>query len=150
MVSHRVQISRGAAATQPAVERHFNELKKRYGIVHVINLLGSKEGESVLSEEYNNRILSLNEKSGTIGSGKYNEKDDNDYDEWSMETENPVHIYGFDFNHICKNGNYENVNYLLVEINEILESFAFFLVDLETNTPIFYQKGVFRTNCVDW
>src|SRR5579862_4654371 len=127
-MSHKIQISRGAAATQPAVERHFNELQSRYGDVDMINLLGVKEGEIVLSKEYNERIFNLN------GNG----------------VENRVRMKNFDFHTICKSGSYENVILLIHDIQDRLEFFCFFLIDMETNLPIFYQKGVFRTNCVDW
>ncbi|CAB5215983.1 unnamed protein product [Rhizophagus irregularis] len=46
VMSHKIQISRGPDATQPAVERHFNELEIRYGDVDIINLLGVKEDKS--------------------------------------------------------------------------------------------------------
>lgn len=127
-MSHKIQISRGPDATQPAVERHFNELEIRYGDVDIINLLGVKEGESILSKEYKERILNLNENSG----------------------DNFVRMNNFDFHTICKSGSYENVSLLIHDIQDRLESFCFFLLDMETNSPIFYQKGVFRTNCVDW
>lgn len=127
-MSHKIQISRGPAATQPAVERHFNELHNRYGDVYVTNLLGIKEGESVLSKEYRDRISDLN------GNG----------------ADNRVPMKDFDFNTICRNGSYENVSLLITDIKDQLEAFCFFLLDIETNTPIFKQKGVFRTNCVDW
>ncbi|CAG8435695.1 6208_t:CDS:10 [Diversispora eburnea] len=140
VVSHRIQLSRGAAATQPAVERHFNELKKRYGNVHIINLLGAKEGEFLLSDEYRNRIKSLNEKIGNI------EKKIEKKIEIYNNEDNEVKISEFDFNGICKNGNYENANILIHDIRELLESSAFLVVDSATNTPICYQKGVFRTN----
>src|ERR1044071_9141690 len=126
-MSHKIQISRGPAATQPAVERHFNELQCRYGDVYVINLLGVKEGEFILSKEYSERIASLN------GNG----------------VDNRVGMKNFDFHTICKGGSYENVSLLIQDIQERLEGFCFFLLDLETNSPIFYQRGVFRTNCVD-
>ncbi|CAG8622154.1 10250_t:CDS:2, partial [Dentiscutata heterogama] len=127
VMSHKIQISRGPAATQPAVERHFNELQSRYGDVHIINLLGVKEGEYVLGKEYKDRIIDLN------GNG----------------LENRVLFTNFDFNSICKTGNYENMVQLFSLIGEKLEYFAFFALDRETNSPIFYQKGVFRANCMD-
>ncbi|RIA99440.1 SacI homology domain-containing protein [Glomus cerebriforme] len=127
VMSHKIQISRGPAATQPAVERHFNELQSRYGDVDIINLLGVKEGEAILSKEYSERISNLN------GNG----------------VDNCLRMKNFDFHTICKSGSYENVSLLINDIQDRLESFCFFLIDMETNSPIFYQKGVFRTNCVD-
>ncbi|CAG8567321.1 14780_t:CDS:10, partial [Cetraspora pellucida] len=118
VMSHKIQISRGPAATQPAVERHFNELQSRYGNVHIVNLLGVKEGEFVLGKEYKDRIIDLN------GNG----------------LENRVLFTDFDLNSICKNGNYENMAQLFSVIGERIEDFAFFALDMESNRPIFYQK----------
>ncbi|CAG8799867.1 23997_t:CDS:2, partial [Gigaspora rosea] len=122
VMSHKIQISRGPAATQPAVERHFNELQSRYGDVQILNLLGTKEGEYILSKEFQDRIIDLN------GNG----------------LENRVLFTNFDFNSICKNGNYENMAQLFSMIGEKLEYFAFFVLDKETNSPIFYQKDVLK------
>ncbi|KAG9307113.1 hypothetical protein G9A89_016941 [Geosiphon pyriformis] len=126
VMGHKVQISRGADATQPAVERHFTDLLNRYGEVYIINLLGPKEGEALLTREYHDRVRDLYE-GGTH-----------------------FQMTNFDFNTICKNGSYENVKHLLPNIRETLDNFEFFLLDLETDTPLRHQIGVFRTNCVDW
>ncbi|CAG8655967.1 30604_t:CDS:10, partial [Racocetra persica] len=123
MMAHKIQISRGPAATQPAVERHFNELQSRYGNVHIVNLLGIKEGEYALSKEYKARIIDLN------GNG----------------LENRVLLTDFDFNSICKTGNYENMVHLFSMIGERIEDFAFFAQDMESNCPIFYQKEALNT-----
>ncbi|CAG8712217.1 15292_t:CDS:2, partial [Racocetra fulgida] len=120
MMAHKIQISRGPAATQPAVERHFNELQSRYGNVHIVNLLGVKEGEYALSKEYKARIIDLN------GNG----------------LENRVLLTDFDFNSICKTGNYENMVHLFSMIGDKIEEFAFFALDMESNCPIFYQKDI--------
>lgn len=126
-MSHKIQISRGPAATLPAVERHFNELQSRYGEVYILNLLSQlKDGEFLLCNEYQNRTNDLN-KRGYI-----------------------YQFFSFDFHAICGNSNYENLSILIRDIRKNLESIGFFLLDMETNSPIFYQKGVFRTNCVDW
>ncbi|CAG8626908.1 8557_t:CDS:10, partial [Ambispora leptoticha] len=125
VIGHKVQISRGTDATQPAVERHFTELANRYGELNIINLLGPKEGEKLLAEEYHNQVDILNSSGAQVV------------------------MTDFDFNTICKNGNYDKVKLLLLSIMENLEKFEFFGLDTESNVPIFKQKGIFRTNCVD-
>ena len=50
-------MSRGAALTTPAFEKHFRRLAREHGEVVILNLLGvnlvgSKEGEAVLSTAY--------------------------------------------------------------------------------------------------
>jgi hypothetical protein len=47
----RIQITR-PHASQPAFERHFAQLTEEYGAVHVINLLGTKENEAILTSTY--------------------------------------------------------------------------------------------------
>jgi hypothetical protein len=47
----RIQITR-PHASQPAFERHFSHLTEEYGFVHAINLLGSKENETILTAAY--------------------------------------------------------------------------------------------------
>ena len=47
----RIQITR-PHASQPAFERHFFQLMEEYGLVHAINLLGQKENEASLTNEY--------------------------------------------------------------------------------------------------
>ena len=45
-------MSRGYEASAPAFERHLTLLKERYGEQVVINLLGNKEGEHMLSQQF--------------------------------------------------------------------------------------------------
>lgn len=47
----KVQITR-PNASQPAFERHFAQLTDEYGSVQAINLLGSKDAESTLTNAY--------------------------------------------------------------------------------------------------
>ena len=50
--AHKVRMSRGDEASAPVYNRHMNMLKKRYGDVAMINLLGTKEGEDVVSKAF--------------------------------------------------------------------------------------------------
>ena len=47
----RIQLTR-PHASQPSFDKHFADLVEEYGAVHVINLLGTKENESILSNAY--------------------------------------------------------------------------------------------------
>ncbi|MCP9266253.1 SYNJ1 protein [Dirofilaria immitis] len=49
--SHKVKL-RAFEASSPAFNRHFRALKEEYGEVIVVNLLGSKEGETLLSKAF--------------------------------------------------------------------------------------------------
>lgn len=57
MGSHKVRISRGFEASKPAFNRHMCTIKQQYGKQVIVNLLGtsligSKEGEATLSQEF--------------------------------------------------------------------------------------------------
>jgi hypothetical protein len=51
----RIQITR-PQASQPAFERHFAQLTEEYGAVHAVNLLGTKENEVILTNEYGRHL----------------------------------------------------------------------------------------------
>lgn len=128
LVQHKIQISRGPAATLPAVKRHFDELTERYQAVCNINLLSQKEtsaGELLLGNAFNTAVNQLNV---------------------SKET---VRMVNFDLHAECRGGNYDNVAVLMKNIRRILDDYSFFLMDSDDNQIICKQKGVFRTNCMD-
>ncbi|XP_049868542.1 synaptojanin-1 [Pectinophora gossypiella] len=59
--SHKVKMSRGYDASTSACDRHFTQLKRNYGSVIVVNLLGSSmiggsEGEATLSNAFQKHI----------------------------------------------------------------------------------------------
>ncbi|KAI7874281.1 SacI homology domain-containing protein [Mucor mucedo] len=128
LVQHKIQISRGQAATQPAVKRHFDELVDRYNCVCNINLLSQKEataGESVLSNAFNTAVNQL---------------------DYNKDT---VRMVNFDLHAECRGGNYDNVAVLMKNIRRVMDDYGFFLMDSDDNQIICKQKGVFRTNCMD-
>jgi adenine-specific DNA methylase len=128
LVQHKIQISRGSGATQPAVKRHFNELIDRYSSVCNVNLLSQREGtagEQVLSNAFTSAVKQL------------------DYGK------DQVRMVNFDLNYECRGGNYDNVSYLMQDIHRMLDDYGFFLMDTDDNQIICTQKGVFRTNCMD-
>lgn len=59
--SHKVKMSRGYDASTSACDRHFSQLKRNYGTVIVVNLLGSSmiggsEGEATLSNAFQKHL----------------------------------------------------------------------------------------------
>ena len=53
----KIQITRSAEATQPAFDKHFENLESTYGAVHIVNLLSAtKTGEAELTERYRYHI----------------------------------------------------------------------------------------------
>ncbi|KDN51231.1 hypothetical protein RSAG8_00860, partial [Rhizoctonia solani AG-8 WAC10335] len=55
----RIQITRAQGASQPAFERHFAQLIEEYEIVHIVNLLGTKENEAALTSAYTAHLQTL-------------------------------------------------------------------------------------------
>lgn len=123
---HTIQITRSAAAAQPAVERHFRDLIKLYGKQHVVNLLGQKEGsaELILSDAFNQHVRKL-------------------------ETGDFVKMANFDFHAAVKGSQYENLEVLVNQLRGSIKEFGYFLANTKTKQTISTQQGTFRVNCLD-
>ncbi|KAI8833275.1 SacI homology domain-containing protein [Chytriomyces cf. hyalinus JEL632] len=131
-VTHRLDLSRGFEATSGAFRKHFENLNKQYGSVHVINLLSNKEGsaESILVNEYVrhvNQYVSLG----------------------------PVHYTHFDYHSYVKQvGPEHGASMILDFIQSDLDNWSYTLIDtsapkLSNAPPILKQQGIFRVNCLD-
>ncbi|CDS10954.1 hypothetical protein LRAMOSA03219 [Lichtheimia ramosa] len=127
IVNHKIQISRGSGATQPAVKRHFNELIDRYHSVCAINLLSQRENsdEAMLGSTYGSAVSQLN------------------------MPQTKVKMINFDLHAECRGANYDNVSLLLNNARHYLDDHGYFLMDTTDNHIICTQSGVFRTNCMD-
>lgn len=144
----RIQITR-PHASQPAFERHFAQLMEEYGSIHAINLLGVKENEALLTGAYDRHLQ--------IAQGAIGEE---------------VSITHYDFHDAVRLGGHDNVirelRYRRLDILETLTSmttgtyshltsivnhvdrFGFSMCDIVSDDAVTEQKGVFRTNCLDW
>lgn len=124
--NHKIQISRSAAATQPAVERHFRDMIDHYGKQHVVNLLSQKEGtaELQLTEAF----------SQAIGDLKMSDQ---------------VRITNFDFHAAVKGNQFDNLGALISQLREINKEYGFFLINTKTKVVVLKQSGAFRVNCLD-
>jgi hypothetical protein len=119
-----------------------------YGSVHAINLLGSKENEASLTMAY---ARHLQVAKGMLG---------DDLGITNFDFHNAVRIGGHDsvIREIrCGTLCYERIVILpshnprrLETITEIVDRFGFTMSDASTEEIITEQKGVFRTNCLDW
>jgi hypothetical protein len=147
----KITITRSKEGSQPAFDKHFQELEQTYGAVHVVNLLSeTKPGEAELTGlyRYGIRHSSLNQISGP------HSKDH----QLLRETE-------FDFHAETKGPNgYEAASMVRNLIEESADGFAYYLseeVDDATDASgqnekshlrpvvVLQQEGVFRTNCLD-
>lgn len=142
----RIQITR-PHASQPAFERHFAQLTEEYGSIHAINLLGTKENEAILTSTY---ARHLQVAKSVLG-------DD-------------IGITHFDFHAHVRVGGHDsvprelrcvllfslrsNLNSMLFRriegITSNVDKFGFSMCDASSDEVVTEQKGVFRTNCLDW
>ena len=143
----KIQITRSPEATQPAFDKHIEELELSYGTIHVLNLLSeSKPGEVELTARYKYHIRRSplnNSHPGGVLSDHLLLKDSQ-----------------FDF-HAETRGSYEAASQVRRLIQNDADGFAYYLstvvedVDPRTQRSlrraavVLQQEGVFRTNCLD-
>ncbi|XP_058483071.1 synaptojanin-1 isoform X12 [Solea solea] len=122
--SHRVKLSRGFEANAPAFERHFTALRQLYGNQVIINLLGSKEGEHMLSKAFQSHLK-------------------------ASEHSSAVKMVNFDYHYNVKGGKADKLHSVLKPLlNKFLEECGIFYYTGETGI-VRTQGGTIRTNCLD-
>ncbi|XP_031728441.1 synaptojanin-1 isoform X1 [Anarrhichthys ocellatus] len=122
--SHRVKLSRGFEANAPAFERHFTTLRRLYGKQVIINLLGSKEGEHMLSKAFQSHLK-------------------------ASEHASAVKMVNFDYHQNVKGGKADKLHSVLKPyLNKFTEECGFFYYSAETGI-VRTQGGTIRTNCLD-
>uniref|UniRef100_A0A665V0N5 phosphoinositide 5-phosphatase n=1 Tax=Echeneis naucrates TaxID=173247 RepID=A0A665V0N5_ECHNA len=122
--SHRVKLSRGFEANAPAFERHFTALRTLYGKQVIINLLGSKEGEHMLSKAFQSHLK-------------------------ASEHAAAVKMVNFDYHQNVKGGKADKLNSVLKpQLSKFIEECGFFYYSGETGI-VRSQGGTIRTNCLD-
>ncbi|KAI1903398.1 hypothetical protein AGOR_G00026770 [Albula goreensis] len=122
--SHRVKLSRGFEANAPAFERHFSALRKLYGKQVIINLLGMKEGEHMLSKAFQSHLK-------------------------ASEHASAVKMVNFDYHQMVKGGKVEKLNTVLKpQIMKFLEECGYFSYSGEGGV-MRSQFGTIRVNCLD-
>ncbi|CAA0836284.1 Phosphoinositide phosphatase SAC8 [Striga hermonthica] len=106
--------------TSMVVERHFNDLLKRYGRCIVVDLTDKHGDEGLLSSAYAEEMQKLPH----------------------------VRYVPFDFHQLCSNGNFDNIHLLYDQIAEDFEKQGYFLLDSQGKI-VMEQGGVIRSNCID-
>ncbi|KAM5179819.1 synaptojanin-1 isoform 2-T2 [Mantella aurantiaca] len=121
--SHRVRMSRGFEANAPAFDRHFQTLKRLYGRQVVVNLLGSKEGEAMLSKAFQSHLK-------------------------ASEHVADILMVNFDYHQMVRGGKAEKLNTVLKpKVSAFLAECGFFYLDKDGVHRT--QSGSIRTNCLD-
>ncbi|XP_064634309.1 synaptojanin-1-like isoform X2 [Lineus longissimus] len=119
--SHKVKMSRGHEASAPAFDKHLTTQRKQYGEQVIVNLLGSKEGERMLSQ-----IFQSHHKA-------------------SSHKQDIPHI-AFDY-HTEMKANPKNIYNLKNKVKKQLKEFDIFYAKGDKVTR--QQTGTIRTNCLD-
>lgn len=148
----KITITRSNEATQPAFDKHFENLEVSYGAIHVVNLLSNeKPNEIELSDRYRYHI-------------KHSALNANVDSEPSREGHELIQLTEYDFHAETRGpGGYELASMIVQWIRRSADGFAYFLAEeseervhsnghdqaVKTPTVILQQEGVFRTNCLD-
>ncbi|KAM7516026.1 hypothetical protein LguiA_005609 [Lonicera macranthoides] len=103
-------------------ERHFLDLRKKYGNVVAVDLVNTQGGEGRLSDQFAKSVQHIL-------------SDDMRY----------VH---FDFHHICGHVHFERLSILYEQIEDFLSKNRYLLLN-EKGEKVESQLGVVRTNCID-
>ncbi|XP_058283944.1 synaptojanin-1 isoform X3 [Hylobates moloch] len=120
--SHRVRMSRGFEANAPAFDRHFRTLKNLYGKQIIVNLLGSKEGEHMLSKAFQSHLK-------------------------ASEHAADIQMVNFDYHQMVKGGKAEKLHSVLKpQVQKFLDYGFFYFNGSEVQRC---QSGTVRTNCLD-
>ncbi|XP_019331841.2 synaptojanin-1 isoform X1 [Alligator mississippiensis] len=120
--SHRVRMSRGLEANAPAFDRHFRTLKNVYGKQIIVNLLGAKEGEHMLSKAFQSHLK-------------------------ASEHSTDIKMVNFDYHQMVKGGKAEKLHSMLKpQVQKFLDCGFFYFDGKEVKR---YQSGTIRTNCLD-
>lgn len=121
----QTEITRIPELTTPAYSKHIEEIQKDYfPLIFMINLMNFyKPNEQIITQNFENQIKIKN-----LRSCKY--------------------VF-WDFQSECKNDNYEKIDLLIKNIENVMNIFKFYCEDINTAEIIKEQTGIIRTNCLD-
>lgn len=146
----KITITRSQGATQPAFDKHFENLELSYGAIHVVNLLSNeKQNEIELSQRFRGHIKNSPLNYGTeLGDRDHDLVKLTEYD-FHAETRGPSGYEAASMIAKWIEGSAEGFNYYLSE--EIEEDVKNNGQEFVVRRPmtILQQEGVFRTNCLD-
>ncbi|KAH8731467.1 SacI homology domain-containing protein [Phaeosphaeriaceae sp. PMI808] len=146
----KITITRSEQATQPAFDKHFENLEISYGAIHVVNLLSNEKPQEIeLSQKYRQHI-----RNSPLNHGS---------DKSSMEHA-LVKLTEYDFHAETRGpGGYESASMIAHWIQSSADAFGYYLSDeadervkingedriVRRSMTILQQEGIFRTNCLD-
>ncbi|XP_027346581.1 phosphoinositide phosphatase SAC6-like isoform X3 [Abrus precatorius] len=104
------------------LERHFLDLRKKYGAVLAVDLVNGHGGEGRLCEKFGSTVQQV--------------------------ASNDVKYVHFDFHHVCGHVHFDRLSILYDQISDFLERNGYLLLN-EKGEKMKEQLGVVRTNCID-
>ncbi|RDX73281.1 Phosphoinositide phosphatase SAC6, partial [Mucuna pruriens] len=104
------------------LERHFLDLRKKYGAVLAVDLVNEHGGEGRLCEKFGKTVQQV--------------------------ASNDVRYLHFDFHHICGHVHFDRLSILYDQISDFLERNGYLLLN-EKGEKMKEQLGIVRTNCID-
>ncbi|KAJ1033041.1 hypothetical protein NDA16_000320 [Ustilago loliicola] len=147
----KIQITRSRGASQPAFDRHFADLISHYSRVHAINLLGTRDAETVLTSAYAEHMRHSAAESIAVlpADEPISEKGEIVGDDGSER----IGLTNFDFHTVSRNtGGIDGVRSELRYLGPVQlkrKAFGYSVIDSATGELLRRQKGIFRTNCLD-
>jgi hypothetical protein len=146
----KITITRSEEATQPAFDKHIENLEISYGAIHVVNLLSHEKPQEIeLSQKYRKHI-----KNSPLNYGA--EKSDREHE--------LLKLTEYDFHAETRGpGGYEAASMIARWVQSSADSFAYYLSEevderaringedriIRRSMTILQQEGIFRTNCLD-
>ncbi|XP_023762606.1 phosphoinositide phosphatase SAC7 [Lactuca sativa] len=103
-------------------ERHFLDLRKKYGNVFAVDLVNTDGGEGQLTQQFANSVHNI--------------------------LSNDVRYLHFDFHRICGHVHFERLSILYEHIEDFLIKNRYYMLN-EKGEIVEKQIGILRTNCVD-
>ncbi|KAL7614367.1 hypothetical protein Lser_V15G07111 [Lactuca serriola] len=103
-------------------ERHFLDLRKKYGNVFAVDLVNTDGGEGLLTQQFANSVHNI--------------------------LSNDVRYLHFDFHRICGHVHFERLSILYEHIEDFLIKNRYYMLN-EKGEIVEKQIGILRTNCVD-
>ncbi|CAH8588579.1 unnamed protein product [Schistosoma rodhaini] len=120
--SHKISLSRPLEISMSAFERHFMNLISQYGSVGVVNLLGCKQGEAMLSKAYQEQHR-------------------------KSSFRNTIHHIIFDYHSELQSKGAKSLEWINQQISRLTDDWGYFYANGQQVELC--QTGVLRINCVD-
>lgn len=146
----KITVTRSREGTQPAFNKHMEDLEQIYGAVHIINLLSdTKPAEVELSDLYRHAIRRCPYSQSGGSSAEHALLQDTHYD-FHAETKGPAgYEAAKDIRRYIEGSTHGFAYFLAEETDDSTEAVTDTFQQTNRMVVVLQQDGVFRTNCLD-